>query len=72
LWELTPGPLLGLALAVAPAAWCAHLFARRARRRIADSRGLADFAAAVRPLLLGTVTLQLLALAALLLPTGAG
>ncbi|MFJ4869354.1 hypothetical protein [Streptomyces sp. NPDC088757] len=72
LWELAPGPLLGLALAVAPAAWCAHLFARRARRRIAGSRGLADFAAAVRPLLLGTVTLQLLALAALLAPTGAG
>ncbi|MFI9118290.1 hypothetical protein ACIGW0_02600 [Streptomyces bikiniensis] len=72
LWELTPAPLLGLALAVAPAAWCAHLFARRARRRITDSRGLADFAAAVRPLFLGTVTLQLLALAALLLPTGAG
>ncbi|MEW1900657.1 hypothetical protein [Streptomyces sp. NPDC086147] len=71
-WDLTPGPLLGLALAVAPAAWCAHLFAVRARRRIADSRGLADFAAAVRPLFLGTVTLQLLALAALLVPTGAG
>ncbi|MFE7515714.1 hypothetical protein ACFU8I_31480, partial [Streptomyces sp. NPDC057540] len=68
-WELDPVPLLGLALAVAPAAWCAHLFASRARRRIADSRGLADFAAAVRPLLLGTVTLQLLALAALLVLT---
>ncbi|WP_411077136.1 hypothetical protein [Streptomyces sp. cmx-10-25] len=71
-WDLTPGPLLGLALAVAPAAWCAHLFARRARRRIAGSRGLADFAAAARPLLLGTLTLQLLVLAALLVPTGAG
>ncbi len=71
-WNLTPGPLLGLALAVAPAAWCAHLFAVRARRRIADSRGLADFAAAVRPLFLGTVALQLLVLAALLVPTGAG
>ncbi|MGW8355296.1 hypothetical protein [Streptomyces wedmorensis] len=68
-WDLTPGPLLGLALAVAPTAWCAHLFARRARRRIADSRGLADFAAATRPLLLGTVTLQLLALTALLAAT---
>ncbi|MFE5596701.1 hypothetical protein [Streptomyces sp. NPDC056549] len=68
-WELAPTPLLGLALAVAPAAWCAHLFASRARRRIADSRGLADFAAATRPLLLGTVTLQLLALAALLVLT---
>ncbi|WP_367822445.1 hypothetical protein [Streptomyces sp. LMG1-1-1.1] len=65
-WDLAPGPVLGLALAVAPAAWCAHLFARRARRRIADSRGLADFAAATRPLLLVTVTVQLLALAALL------
>nr|WP_256341663.1 hypothetical protein [Streptomyces sp. TLI_105] len=69
-WEIAPAPLLGLALAVAPAAWGAHLFASRARRRIADSRGLADFAAATRPLLLGTVTLQLLALAGLLALTG--
>ncbi len=69
-WDLAPGPLLGLALAVAPAAWCARLFANRARRRIADSRGLADFAAGVRPLLLGTVTLQLLALTVLLGLTG--
>ncbi|MFF9430183.1 hypothetical protein [Streptomyces sp. NPDC014746] len=68
-WELAPVPLLGLALAVAPAAWTAHLFATRARRRIADSRGLADFAAATRPLLLATVTLQLLALTALLVLT---
>ncbi|MFF3602265.1 hypothetical protein [Streptomyces sp. NPDC002463] len=71
-WELAPAPLLGLALAVAPAAWGAHLFASRARRRIADSRGLADFAATIRPLLLGTVTLQLLALAGLLALTGSG
>ncbi|MCX5393040.1 hypothetical protein [Streptomyces sp. NBC_00094] len=69
-WELTPGPLLALALAVAPAAWGAHLFASRARRRIADSRGLADFAAGARPLLLGTVALQLLALTVLLVLTG--
>lgn len=69
-WDLTPGPVLGLALAVAPAAWCARLFAHRARRRIADSRGLADFAAGTRPLLLGTVTLQLLALTLLLGLTG--
>ncbi|MFD3992284.1 hypothetical protein [Streptomyces sp. NPDC058583] len=69
-WDLTPGPVLGLALAVAPAAWCARLFANRARRRIADSRGLADFAAGTRPLLLGTVTLQLLALTLLLGLTG--
>ncbi|WP_260461869.1 hypothetical protein [Streptomyces lateritius] len=69
-WDLTPGPLLGLALAVAPTAWCARLFADRARRRIADSRGLADFAAATRPLLLGTVALQLIALTGLLGLTG--
>ncbi|MEU5219029.1 hypothetical protein AB0G79_22910 [Streptomyces sp. NPDC020807] len=69
-WELTPGPLLALALAVAPATWSAHLFATLARRRIAESRGLADFAARARPLLLGTVTLQLLALAGLLALTG--
>ncbi|WP_338493863.1 hypothetical protein [Streptomyces sp. SJL17-4] len=69
-WDLTPGPVLALALAVAPAAWCARLFADRARRRIADSRGLADFAAGTRPLLLGTVTLQLLALTLLLGLTG--
>ncbi|WP_329621289.1 hypothetical protein OG357_13020 [Streptomyces sp. NBC_01255] len=69
-WDLHPGPLLALALAVAPAAWGAHVFASRARRRIADSRGLADFAAGARPLLLGTVTLQLLALTALLALTG--
>ncbi|MGA5192086.1 hypothetical protein [Streptomyces exfoliatus] len=69
-WGLAPGPLLGLALAIAPAAWCARLFANRARRRIADSRGLADFAAGVRPLFLGTVTLQLLALTVLLGLTG--
>ncbi|MEU3687194.1 hypothetical protein [Streptomyces narbonensis] len=69
-WDLTPGPLLALALAVAPAAWGAHLFTSRARRRIAESRGLADFAAQARPLLLGTVTLQLLALTGLLVLTG--
>ncbi|MFC9792208.1 hypothetical protein ACFVJI_06140 [Streptomyces sp. NPDC127584] len=69
-WDLTPGPLLALALAVAPAAWSARLFADRARRRIGDSRGLADFAAGVRPLLLGTVALPLLALALLLAVTG--
>ncbi|MER6140744.1 hypothetical protein ABT174_11860 [Streptomyces sparsogenes] len=51
-----------LALAVAPAAWCARWFARRARRRLAGSRGLAEFAAGVRPLLAGTVALFLCAL----------
>ncbi|MFC9505748.1 hypothetical protein [Streptomyces sp. NPDC057002] len=65
-WPLTAAPVLALALACAPAAWTAHLFTARGRRRLAASRGLEDFAAAVRPLLLGTVVLFLGALAALL------
>ncbi|MGW3518378.1 hypothetical protein [Streptomyces hydrogenans] len=69
-WRIDPAPLLGLALAVAPAAWCAHLFAGRARRRIADSRGLADFAAATRAWLLAAVLLHLAALTVLLALTG--
>ncbi|WP_282694197.1 hypothetical protein [Streptomyces sp. CC208A] len=69
-WDLDPGPLLGLALAVAPAAWCAHLFAGRARRRIATGRGLADFAAGTRAWLLAAVLLHLAALTALLALTG--
>ncbi|MFD8381943.1 hypothetical protein ACFV2X_26035 [Streptomyces sp. NPDC059679] len=56
-----------LALAVAPAAWCARWFARRARRRLVGSRGLAEFAAGVRPLLAGTVALFLCALPPLVL-----
>ncbi|MEV4945213.1 hypothetical protein [Streptomyces sp. NPDC053755] len=69
-WTLTPGPLLALALAVVPAAWCAHLFSARARRRLAASRGLEDFAAGTRPLLLLAVALHTAALAALLGLTG--
>ncbi|MFF2780614.1 hypothetical protein ACFVU3_37685 [Streptomyces sp. NPDC058052] len=69
-WRLDPAPLLGLALAVAPAAWCARLFAGRARRRIATGRGLADFAAGARAWLLAAVLLQLAALTALLALTG--
>ncbi|MEU2506854.1 hypothetical protein ABZ621_19385 [Streptomyces sp. NPDC007863] len=69
-WRVDPAPLLGLALAVAPAAWCARLFAGRARRRIAESRGLADFAAATRAWLLAAVLLHLAALTALLALTG--
>ncbi|MGW7429729.1 hypothetical protein ACWGIN_09255 [Streptomyces sp. NPDC054861] len=69
-WPVTPGPLLGLALAVAPAAWCAHLFSVRARHRLAASRGLEDFAAGARPLLLLAVALHTAALAALLGLTG--
>lgn len=55
---------LAMSLGVAPAAWCAHLFAARARRRLASSRSLGDFAARVRPLLLLTVTLFAAALLA--------
>ncbi|MFE5484549.1 hypothetical protein [Streptomyces sp. NPDC056527] len=69
-WDITLQPLLGLALAVAPAAWCARFFAARARRRLAASRGLEDFAAGTRPLLLATVALHLTALAGLLGLTG--
>ncbi|MEW2524742.1 hypothetical protein [Streptomyces sp. NPDC047071] len=48
---------LGLAAAVAPGTACARLFTVRARRRLGRSRGLADFAASVRPLLLGVFAL---------------
>lgn len=66
---LSAGPLVGLALAVAPAAWCAHLFSVQARRRLDGSRGLEEFAAGVRPLLLGVVALYAGALTALLAVT---
>ncbi|MDJ0384409.1 hypothetical protein [Streptomyces sp. G-G2] len=46
---------VGLALAAAPAHWCAAAFAARARRRMAGSRALDEFAAGVRPLLVGAV-----------------
>ncbi|WP_211265349.1 hypothetical protein [Actinacidiphila oryziradicis] len=55
-----------LALALAPAAWCAHRYAVRSRAHRDASRSLADFAAAVRPLLAGTMVLFLLLLLALL------
>ncbi|WP_327374303.1 hypothetical protein OG393_10040 [Streptomyces sp. NBC_01216] len=69
-WPLTPGPLLALALAVAPAAWCARLFSRHARRRLAASRSLRDFATGTRPLLLVTVAAHTAVLAGLLALTG--
>ncbi|MFH9708487.1 hypothetical protein ACH4MW_30695 [Streptomyces luteogriseus] len=65
-WPLTAAPVLALALACAPAAWTAHLLTARARRKLAASRGLEDFATSVRPLLIGTFVLFLCALAALL------
>ncbi|MFJ3893672.1 hypothetical protein [Streptomyces sp. NPDC090083] len=71
LWPTATAPVLALTLACAPAAWCAHHFAVRARRKLATSRGLEDFADSVQPLLLGTFALFVCALAALLALCGA-
>ncbi|MFJ8883497.1 hypothetical protein ACIRJR_08780 [Streptomyces sp. NPDC102402] len=71
-WTAAPGPLLGLALALAPAAWCAHLFAGHARHRLAGSHALSEFGAGVRPLLFGVLALFLCALTALLYLAGLG
>ncbi|MEV7346203.1 hypothetical protein [Streptomyces sp. NPDC093544] len=70
-WPLATAPVLALALACAPAAWCAHLFAVRAGRRLTASRGLEEFAASVQPLLLGVFGLFLCALGGLLALCGA-
>ncbi|MFJ3208675.1 hypothetical protein [Streptomyces flaveolus] len=70
-WPVTVAPVVALALACAPAAVSAHLFAAGARRKLAASRGLTDFSASVRPLLLGTFALFLGTLTALLALTGA-
>nr|WP_256255836.1 hypothetical protein [Streptomyces sp. MUSC 14] len=69
-WPTAVAPVLALTLACAPAAWCAHLLGAGARRRLADSRGLEDFTASVRPLLFGTFTLFVGTLTALLLLCG--
>ncbi|WP_405794988.1 hypothetical protein [Streptomyces sp. NBC_01506] len=58
-------PLLALAFAVVPAAWCAHLISLQARRGLTGSRGLAEFASRTRPPLLGLLVLHLLTLTAL-------
>ncbi|MEU6705308.1 hypothetical protein [Streptomyces wuyuanensis] len=68
-WPPAPGPIAGLALAVAPAAWTARLFSGQARRRLGGSRGLEEFAAGARPLLLGAVALHTGCLIALLVLT---
>ncbi|MFE7142136.1 hypothetical protein ACFVAG_30690 [Streptomyces sp. NPDC057644] len=65
-WDGTPAPLLGLAAAIAPAAWCAHLFTVHAHRKLSGSCALEEFGAGVRPLLLAAVTLFLGALLPLL------
>ncbi|WP_155060744.1 hypothetical protein [Streptomyces blattellae] len=70
-WPLATAPVLALTLACAPAAWSAHLFAARARRKLTASRGLTEFTSSVRPLLCGTFALYLCALTSLLALTGA-
>ncbi|MFI2371030.1 hypothetical protein [Streptomyces sp. NPDC018833] len=70
LWSMSPAPLVALALAVAPAAWCAHLFSVRARRRLGTSRGLDDFATGTRPLLLAVLLLYVGALGGIVALTG--
>ncbi|MGW4278139.1 hypothetical protein ACWEGQ_38820, partial [Streptomyces seoulensis] len=70
-WPLAAAPVLALALGCVPALCAAHLFAARARRRLTTSRGLDEFAASARPLLLGLFALFLGALAALLAGCGA-
>ncbi|MGK5501638.1 hypothetical protein ACSNOF_27575, partial [Streptomyces sp. URMC 125] len=57
---------LGLALAVAPAVWCARWFAARARRQLAAGRSLAEFAARTRPALTAAVSVFAAALPAAL------
>ncbi|MEQ8147183.1 hypothetical protein [Streptomyces sp. OP7] len=64
-WPLALAPVLVLTLACLPATWTTHLFLTVARRKLATSRGLEDFAASVRPVLLGAVTLFLGALTAI-------
>ncbi|MEB3963415.1 hypothetical protein OKJ48_24680 [Streptomyces kunmingensis] len=70
-WAPATAPLLALAVAVAPAHACTRLYTSAARRRLTTSRGLAEFTASARPLLLGSVALFALALAALLGLSGA-
>ncbi|WP_240204839.1 hypothetical protein [Streptomyces actuosus] len=64
-WPLTAVPVLALALSCLPAALAAHVLAEGARRRMAASRKLTDFAAAVRPLLASAIALYLGLLTAL-------
>nr|WP_229888180.1 hypothetical protein [Streptomyces nitrosporeus] len=71
-WHATPAPLLGLALAVAPAVWCARLYAVPVRRAPAGNHAPAESGAGVRPLLFGVVALQTGATTALLHLAGLG
>ncbi|MEU6171148.1 hypothetical protein ABZ832_04405 [Streptantibioticus parmotrematis] len=57
---------LARAVALLPAAWLAARFARRGRRRLADSHDLAEFGAGMRPAALGVLAAFALTLTALL------
>ncbi|WP_055492434.1 hypothetical protein [Streptomyces sp. TP-A0356] len=70
-WPTATASALALALSCGPGAWCARLFVVRARRALAASRGLDEFASSVTPLLLGVFGLFLCALGALLALCGA-
>ncbi|MFD4989048.1 hypothetical protein [Streptomyces sp. NPDC058374] len=70
LWPPDTATALGLALAMWPAVLCARLFSGGARRRLALSRGLGEFAAATRPLLLTSLTLYVTVLTGLLALAG--
>ncbi|MFC8129572.1 hypothetical protein [Streptomyces sp. NPDC057302] len=70
-WAPSTAAALGLCLAAAPALWCVRLFSVGARGRLPLSRGLAEFTASVRPLLLGVIALYLGALWILLVGAGA-
>jgi hypothetical protein len=70
-WPLSVAPVLALALACGPAAWCARLFSVRARSRLAGSRALEEFSASVAPLLLAVFALFVGTLGALLALCGA-
>ncbi|MFD9905469.1 hypothetical protein [Streptomyces sp. NPDC059063] len=65
-WASSAAVALGLAVAVAPGAWCARLFAARVHGRLGASRGLAEFAASVRPLLIVVFGLFVCAVGAVL------
>ncbi|OWA16392.1 hypothetical protein B9W68_08970 [Streptomyces sp. CS227] len=71
LWPVDTATGLGLALAMWPAVLCARIFTGGARRRLVRSRGLGEFAAATRPLLLASLTCYLVALGGLLALAGA-
>ncbi|MFE2379694.1 hypothetical protein [Streptomyces sp. NPDC059398] len=69
-WPLSGTAVAGLAVAVAPAAWCVRLFAQLAGRKLATSRGTAEFTARTRPLVAAVTLLYAAVPAALLLVPG--